>query len=429
MKHVGIFSVSFVIYGIVMLCIHEYVNQRIAEIIFLISLVILGIIVGLLCKKKTEDQEKHAKIIAQLKENIISCERGISDLYFSKSPVAVIEWDANYIVRSANDKAREIFCVTEDSCIIGRHVTEFVPKKYYQKAIDVMNSVMSLGDGRRDIFKNVTCAGREIYCEWYNVPVSDTVGGTLIYSLVQDVTDHMKVEIELREKKQKLDGIMNALQDILYVVDINGTIEYANPFAYNTLNIPTEEAGRIHIADVLDKNEQSIAQRRIQKMICGGESLPQQEYHLKVRGDDEKRVKIVVNDVPFIEDGQHKILGLARFISQEQEELAKERIRIQRMQSISTLASGVAHDFNNLLMVISGNAYLLMNVKEADLEKYCHNIITAAERATGLTQQLSSLAKGGTSATRGGFHHTNCDGHGEYHRHEYTEPVSHRHRG
>ncbi len=75
-----------------------------------------------------------------------------------------------------------------------------------------------------------------------------------------------------------------------------------------------------------------------------------------------------------------------------------EQVHFQKLESIRTLAAGIAHDFNNLLTGLIGNMSLA--------ETYCDEGSEAAEllaqaqraafRATALTRQLLTFAKGGT---------------------------------
>ena len=67
-----------------------------------------------------------------------------------------------------------------------------------------------------------------------------------------------------------------------------------------------------------------------------------------------------------------------------------ELIEAQKMEVVGRLAGGVAHDFNNILSVIIGYTDMLTTQLGADsrLGKYSEEIRHAAERATGVTQQL-----------------------------------------
>lgn len=77
--------------------------------------------------------------------------------------------------------------------------------------------------------------------------------------------------------------------------------------------------------------------------------------------------------------------------------LQQEREKSQRLSSLGVLAGGIAHDFNNILTGIIGNIsiaemQLEQGHKAAERLKECQ---AAARRATELTQQLLTFAKGG----------------------------------
>ena len=80
---------------------------------------------------------------------------------------------------------------------------------------------------------------------------------------------------------------------------------------------------------------------------------------------------------------------------QEREQLQKQLLQAQKMESVGRLAGGVAHDYNNMLSVIIGYAELaLVKANPSDpLHKDLKEILNAARRATLITRQLLAFAR------------------------------------
>ena len=83
-----------------------------------------------------------------------------------------------------------------------------------------------------------------------------------------------------------------------------------------------------------------------------------------------------------------------------QRELEDERIElsnVRKLESLGILAGGIAHDFNNILTAIFGNIELAkMKIRKDDpAGKFIDNSRKALIRATDLTKQLLTFAKGG----------------------------------
>lgn len=82
--------------------------------------------------------------------------------------------------------------------------------------------------------------------------------------------------------------------------------------------------------------------------------------------------------------------------------MESELLKIQKLESVGTLAGGIAHDFNNLLAAIMGNASLAkLDLDETHQSwELLDEIEKASERARRLTQQLLTFSKGGEPVKR-----------------------------
>jgi signal transduction histidine kinase len=81
----------------------------------------------------------------------------------------------------------------------------------------------------------------------------------------------------------------------------------------------------------------------------------------------------------------------------ERPQMEDELLKVRKIESVGVLAAGIAHDFNNLLTGILGYVSLAKVAAQTDAKVAAY--LTAAEqacqRATALTQQLLTFAKGG----------------------------------
>ena len=80
----------------------------------------------------------------------------------------------------------------------------------------------------------------------------------------------------------------------------------------------------------------------------------------------------------------------------------EEQLHVQKLESIRTLAAGIAHDFNNLLTSLIGNVSLAqMSLAQShEARGMLDEAQRAATRATTLTRQLLTFAKGGAPLRR-----------------------------
>jgi signal transduction histidine kinase/ActR/RegA family two-component response regulator len=81
-------------------------------------------------------------------------------------------------------------------------------------------------------------------------------------------------------------------------------------------------------------------------------------------------------------------------VAAERLELERRVQRLQKLESLGTLAGGIAHDFNNLLTVITAGARLaeLDSADEGVLDNI-RAVLSAAHRGTALTQQLLAMSR------------------------------------
>jgi PAS domain S-box-containing protein len=95
-----------------------------------------------------------------------------------------------------------------------------------------------------------------------------------------------------------------------------------------------------------------------------------------------------------------RMLGTCRDITRDKQ-VESDQIRLQNLKSLGILAGGIAHDFNNILMGIFGNISLAKRLVREDhpASELLGRAESAMPRATKLTGQLLTFAKGGAPIT------------------------------
>ncbi len=129
--------------------------------------------------------------------------------HLRNTPMGVIKWDREFIVREWNPAAGRIFGYTAEEITELDGLCMF-PESDYQQ---VKNSLIQLisrntenEQYRHNITDCVTKSGETIICEWFNTPIISSTGIiTGAAALVRDITSHVlaekQVKISLKEKE------------------------------------------------------------------------------------------------------------------------------------------------------------------------------------------------------------------------------------
>ncbi|KGM98092.1 histidine kinase [Clostridium novyi A str. 4552] len=113
----------------------------------------------------------------------------------------------------------------------------------------------------------------------------------------------------------------------------------------------------------------------------------------------EYKLKIPNNGINFFEArlvplSDDEVICIVRNLTQKKQ-TEEELLKMEKLNSISTLAGGVAHDFNNILTIILGNISLIKTNFDTENKLYekLINIEKIIIQAKNLTKQLLSFSK------------------------------------
>lgn len=126
--------------------------------------------------------------------------------HFENSPLAIVEWNSDYIVTQWSIEAERIFGWKKEETI-GKRIDML--NLVFEMDIPLVNNAMKrLSTGKEEVVvgtnRNITKTGEVLVCTWYNSALTDENGKmTSVMSLVQDITNEKQAEELLRESEEK----------------------------------------------------------------------------------------------------------------------------------------------------------------------------------------------------------------------------------
>ncbi len=165
--------------------------------------------------------------------------------HVTATPLAVVEWGADYRVTSFSPRAEALFGWSAEE-VIGKRIDEipWVPEEDWPSVRAVMDD-MRTGARASNVNanRNVRKDGSIVHCEWYNSALHDESGGLVsMLSLVLDVTPRVRLEEELRRQADML----RLAHDAIFLWRLGGAIESWNLGAEELYGYSADEArGRV----------------------------------------------------------------------------------------------------------------------------------------------------------------------------------------
>jgi two-component system cell cycle sensor histidine kinase/response regulator CckA len=214
---------------------------------------------------------------------------------------------------------------------------------------------------------------------------------TAIHRALRDSEESREREIAERRIREQAD-LLNKAHDAIIVTDLDGVITFWNQGAERISgSFAAEVIGR-RLRDVFGTTTNADLEEA-QKALEHAD-----EWHGEFRLHN-KNGKAVVMDlsVTLIRDdaGSPKArLSIGTDVT-EKKKLEEQFLRVQRLESIGMLASGIAHDLNNVLAPIFLAAPMLREraTDPADI-RMITTLEKSAERGAGLVRQILSFAHG-----------------------------------
>ena len=196
------------------------------------------------------------------------------------------------------------------------------------------------------------------------------------------------------EQAAERDILWKTSQDLLTVIDHEGTVKAANPAWFSVLGWTPQEVAGKHYLSLVHGDDRETAQQALMRALLG--PIPATEIRcLHKDGGFRWLAWIATSD-------QGLVYATGRHITAEKAAAAELRTaqealrQSQKMEAVGQLTGGIAHDFNNMLAVVFGSLELLgrrLAGGDAHTKRYLSAATDAARRASLLTQRLLAFSR------------------------------------
>ena len=228
-------------------------------------------------------------------------------------------------------------------------------------------------------------------------PLRDSQGAVIgLVGTCRNITEKRRADLALADEREKLRTILDAVQDPVFVKDLEGRHVLRNA-AGRRLFGRTADSGDGTVYELPIPRELADRYTRDDRVVLetGTPIANREEPFL---APDGTQGWLLTSKFP-LRDAAGRIVGLVgigRDITQmrndaaEREALQAKLRETQKLESLGILAGGIAHDFNNLLTSILGNASMAaMDLSPASpVRESIAQITEASLRAADLCKQM-----------------------------------------
>jgi two-component system, cell cycle sensor histidine kinase and response regulator CckA len=306
---------------------------------------------------------------------------------FEFAPDGYLVTDVQGNIQEANLAATALLCIDRDR-LVGKPLVLFIvdaDRKIFEEELTELQQIQD----------------REVYLKpRTGKPFSAAIAMTIVHDaqgqrvglrwLLRDIRDRKHAQQRIQEQA----ALIDISTDAIFVCDLKNRILFWSQGAERlygwTQEILNKKANKLFY-----KNSLSQLETAVNLVVSKG------TWHGELEQVTKDGKEIVVESRCTLvrdESGQPQTILVVNTNITEKKHLEAQFYRVQRLESLGTLASGIAHDLNNILQPILFSAQLLMrkalNLDEGNRDKL-KIISDSALRGSSLVGQILSFACGG----------------------------------
>lgn len=212
-------------------------------------------------------------------------------------------------------------------------------------------------------------------------------------ALSEEIREHKQTTQKLLENEEKFRILAETSLVGIFILQDN-VIKYVNPKFLAIFGVDREEIiGQNFLKLVYEEDHPQVIEK-INQRTAGAVDTSGHEFRGLTRDGDIIHLESYEGLTHY--QGQPAVLKTIIDITNRKKS-AEKLLNSHKLEAMGILAGGISHDFNNLLAIIVGYLELVKDEVQTSTPAYglVENIEHTCDRAAGLSEQLTSFAKGG----------------------------------
>jgi len=310
-----------------------------------------GNIIGILEASRDIGERKEA-------EEELRRQRDKAQGYLDIAGVIIIAIGADEKVTLINRQGCEVLGLGEDEIVGKNWFDHFLPERIRADVKMAFDKLMAGEVTLIERFENpvFTKSGQERIIAWHNTVLKDESGkiiGTLSSGL--DITERKQAEKELAMAAKQWQSTLDAIRDMVMVVDKDFRVLRANRAALEAF--PDRKVIGEHSFELFQGRKRPLKNCPVRKTFDSGESAC---LELHEEGPDGRWLEISTHPITNGNGEVQQVVNVIRNVT-ERKQLQSRDTQEQKLQSIGQLAAGIAHEINTPTQYVGDNTRFLQD--------------------------------------------------------------------
>ena len=284
-------------------------------------------------------------------------------------------------VKFANQALLDIYGISREEEILGHSFIKFVSQEHRDM---MLQRGMDRESGKevpnRYEFKALRQNGTEFDVEISVSPISFK-GDPARQAILRDITKRKQAENELKESEERFRAVLEAIPDLMIVLDVDGRYRAIFTADSDLLSAPADQLLDRTIHDVLPPEDAHQIQAVIDRVLAIGE-LQLYEYELKTGGINRW---FAGRATKFSYQNADCVLWCARDVT------ARRRAEEELHKSLSLLTSTLESTADGILVVDREGKMVSFNQKFVDIWRIPDSIVASRDDSQALAFVLDQL--------------------------------------